>query len=250
MISPGIPLFAFFCLAGARTLRAGGADSVKPCPTIGGHPKGVGLEGIRGASYARTVPAKQKRVLNLSGTGNKLQVKILADYDFHGFSDLAVQPSLKPRDGKPICYEYQGCSVCNVYKRCSGKPIRCLSRGQVFCDLFSGVLPDSLMLSVWFFFFFILCVVLSVMSGDILFPPGGHVLLPLSGFSGYILLWLSGYGLGSLIFFSGDGLGPLNPCDHLIELLPDHLEAVGVFPASPHDGNNSKAEELSARCLL
>jgi hypothetical protein len=35
-------------------------------------PEARGLEGIRGVSYALTVPAKQKRVLNLSGTGNKL----------------------------------------------------------------------------------------------------------------------------------------------------------------------------------
>src|SRR5918999_1037464 len=92
----------FFCLAGARTPRAGGADSVKPCPTTGGHPKGVGLEGIRGASYALTVPAKQKRVRNFSRTGNKLQVKVFAQNPFDGFGDLAVEPSLKPRDGKPV----------------------------------------------------------------------------------------------------------------------------------------------------
>src|SRR5687768_15091865 len=54
-----------FCLAGARSPQAGEADSVKPCPTRGGHPKGLGLEGIRGVSYA----PEQKRVLNLSGTG-------------------------------------------------------------------------------------------------------------------------------------------------------------------------------------
>jgi hypothetical protein len=57
-----VPL-CFFCLAGARSLRAGGADSVKPCPPIGGHPKGSGLDGIRGDSYAVDVPAKQKRVV-------------------------------------------------------------------------------------------------------------------------------------------------------------------------------------------
>ena len=60
MVSPEDPPFAFFCLAGARSLGAGGADSVKPCPTRGGHPKGVGLERMRGASYALDVPAKQK----------------------------------------------------------------------------------------------------------------------------------------------------------------------------------------------
>src|SRR5687767_14686158 len=72
----------FFCLAGARNLRAGGADSVKPCPTTGGHPKGgtglylpkgLGLEGIRGAGYACNVPAKQKRMRNLSGIRDKLK---------------------------------------------------------------------------------------------------------------------------------------------------------------------------------
>jgi hypothetical protein len=57
---PRVLPFAF--LLGWRTFpRAGGADSVKPCPTIGGHPKGLGLEGSRGASYALTVPAKQKQ---------------------------------------------------------------------------------------------------------------------------------------------------------------------------------------------
>ena len=111
MISPGIPLFAFFCLAGARTLRAGGADSVKPCPTTGGHPKGLGLEGIRGASYAFTVPAKQKRVLYLSGTGNKLQVYVLPHYFFHGVGNLAVQPSLKPRNSVAIGNSNTGGSV-------------------------------------------------------------------------------------------------------------------------------------------
>ncbi len=66
MISPETPplerqtFLCFFCFAGARPLRAGGADSVKPCPPVGGHPKGSGLEGIRGASYALDVPAKQK----------------------------------------------------------------------------------------------------------------------------------------------------------------------------------------------
>src|SRR5918999_1899182 len=59
---PGRSSLCFFCLAGARFLRAGGADSVKPCPTIGGHPKGLVLEGIRGASYALDVPAKQNRL--------------------------------------------------------------------------------------------------------------------------------------------------------------------------------------------
>ncbi len=93
-----------FCLAGARSLRAGGADSVKPCPTTGGHPKGVGLEGIRGVSYALTVPAKQKGVLRLSGTGNKLQIKVFAQYPFHRFGDLAVQPSLKPWQSNRVIY--------------------------------------------------------------------------------------------------------------------------------------------------
>jgi hypothetical protein len=102
MASPNNPPFAFFCLAGARSPRAGGADSVKPCPTTGGHPKGVGLEGIRGASYAFDLPAKQKRVLRLSGTRNKLQVEVFAHYSFDGFGDLAVQSSFKQRYGKWI----------------------------------------------------------------------------------------------------------------------------------------------------
>jgi hypothetical protein len=47
--SPGTSLLLFWL--GWRTFGlAGGADSVKPCLTRGGHPKGLGLEGIRGAS--------------------------------------------------------------------------------------------------------------------------------------------------------------------------------------------------------
>src|SRR5918992_5684395 len=194
MVSPEGPPFAFFAWLAhvpselAERIRSSlSADKRSP--------EGLGLDRIRSASYALTVPAKQKRVLNLSGTGNKLQVHVSLQNTFHRFLYLAVEPSFQPRDGKPICYEYQGCSVCNVYERCSGKPICCLSRGQVFFDLFSGVLPDSLMLSVCFFFFFLLCLVLSVMSGAILFPLSRHVLLPLGRCSGYILHWLSGYGL-------------------------------------------------------
>jgi hypothetical protein len=53
-----LPLF----LLGWRTfLKAGGADSVKPCPTIGGHPKGLGLDRIRSASFQERAPAKQKK---------------------------------------------------------------------------------------------------------------------------------------------------------------------------------------------
>jgi hypothetical protein len=50
----------------------------------------LGLEGIRGASYVLDVPAKQKRVLNLSGIRNKLQVEVFAHYSFNGFGNLSV----------------------------------------------------------------------------------------------------------------------------------------------------------------
>jgi hypothetical protein len=72
----------------------------------GGHPKGLGLEGIHGASYAFDVPAKQKWVRNPSGTRNKLQVKVFPDDSFHGFGNLTVQSSLKPRYCKAVRYEY------------------------------------------------------------------------------------------------------------------------------------------------
>jgi hypothetical protein len=124
---PSTPL-CFFYLAGARSLRAGGANSVKPCPTIGGHPKGVGLEGIRGASYTLTVPAKQKRVLNLSGTRNKLQVEVFPDYPFDGFGNLTVQSSLKPRDCKTVRYEDCRCCLCYRKERSSSQPVCCLSQ--------------------------------------------------------------------------------------------------------------------------
>ena len=58
-------------------------------------PEGLGLERIRGASYALTAPAKEKRVRCFSGTGNKLQVEVAADYSFDGFGYLTIQPSLK-----------------------------------------------------------------------------------------------------------------------------------------------------------
>jgi hypothetical protein len=62
----------------------------------------VGLERIRGASYAFDVPAKQKRVLSLSRNRNELQVEFFAKYPFHCFGNLAVEPSLKPRDDKGV----------------------------------------------------------------------------------------------------------------------------------------------------
>ena len=100
-------------------------DFVKPCPTTGGHPKGVGLEGIRGASYALTVPAKQNRVLYLSGTGNKLQVEVFPDDSFDGFGDLAVQPSFKPWQGSGV-YDTNRCfGICYLYKSCPGKSCFC-----------------------------------------------------------------------------------------------------------------------------
>ena len=106
-----LPL-CFFCLAGARSPQAGGADSVKPCPTTGGHPKGLGLEGIRGASYALAVPAKQKLVRNLSGTGNKLQIYFLPDHSFDRVLNLPVQPSFKPSDSNGIVYSDMSGGVC------------------------------------------------------------------------------------------------------------------------------------------
>jgi hypothetical protein len=125
---PGRSSLCFFCLAGARTLRVGGADSVKPCPTTGGHPKGLGLEGIRGASYALTVPAKQKLVLTLSGISDKLQVEVFPDDSFDGFGDLTVQSSLKPRYCKAVRYEYHSFGLCHFYKGCSNKPVCCLAQ--------------------------------------------------------------------------------------------------------------------------
>ena len=114
---------------------AGGADSVKPCPTTGGHPEGVGLEGIRGASYALDVLAKQKRVRNLSGTGNKLQVYVSTENAFHRFLYLAVEPSFQPRYNKTVGYKDQRARIGYFDKGCSGKPRRCLSKGKVMLHL-------------------------------------------------------------------------------------------------------------------
>jgi hypothetical protein len=88
----GLPSL-LFCFAGARSLSSW-LHGFRQALTAG---RRSGLDGIRGASYALDVPAKQKRVRCLSGIRDKLQVKILAHYPFHGFGDLAVQPSLKPR---------------------------------------------------------------------------------------------------------------------------------------------------------
>jgi hypothetical protein len=55
------PLFAFllgWCTF-PQSWRSGFGQAY---PTTGGHPKGLGLEGSRGASYAFDVPANQKRV--------------------------------------------------------------------------------------------------------------------------------------------------------------------------------------------
>src|SRR5918999_4348536 len=96
MVSPEGPPFAFFAWLAhvppelaERILSSLSADKRSP--------EGLGLEGILGASYAFDVPAKQKRVLNLSGTGNKLQVHVSLQNAFHRLLYLAVQPSLKPR---------------------------------------------------------------------------------------------------------------------------------------------------------
>ena len=91
----------------------------------------MGLEGSRGASYALTVPAKQKRVLWLSRTGNKLQVEVAAHDPFDGVGNLAVQPSLKPRDGKPVGHEDQRARIGYFDKGCSGKPCRIFPYGEV-----------------------------------------------------------------------------------------------------------------------
>jgi hypothetical protein len=128
-LTPRSQSLCFFCLAGTRSLRAGGADSVKPCPTTGGHPKGVGRGGTRGASYALTVPAKQKRVPNLSGTRNKLQVEVFPDDPFDGFGNLTVQSSLKPRYCKTVRYEDCRCCLCYLKERCPGKPCLCFPYG-------------------------------------------------------------------------------------------------------------------------
>ena len=119
MVSPHSPIAFFAWLA--RSPRAGGADSVKPCPTIGGHPKGVGLEGIRGASYALTVPAKRNQVLCASDTRDKLQVQVFPHYSFEGFGDLAVQSSLEPSDCEGIWYSNSGGGVGYLYQRCAGE---------------------------------------------------------------------------------------------------------------------------------
>ena len=73
MVSPEDPPFAFFAWLAhvpselAERIRSSlSADKRSP--------EGLGLEGIRGASYASAVPAKQNWVRTLSGTGNKLQV--------------------------------------------------------------------------------------------------------------------------------------------------------------------------------
>ena len=173
----------------------------------------LGLGKIPQVDYTPTepageTPASSSRTPVSAWACHELQVQFSLQNAFHRFLYLAVEPSFQPRDGKPICYEYQGCSVCNVYERCSGKPICCLSRGQVFFDLFSGVLPDSLILSVCFFFFFILCIVLSVCiwSGHVLPLLFGHVLLPLRGGSGHVSLGLCGDILWWLGFFSGNVL--------------------------------------------
>ena len=93
MVSPEDPPFAFFAWLAhvspelAERIRSSlSADKRSP--------EGLGLEGIRGASYALDVPAKQKRVLTLSGISDKLQVYILPDYRLHCFDNLPVQPSL------------------------------------------------------------------------------------------------------------------------------------------------------------
>jgi hypothetical protein len=68
---PDVSPFAFFawlahvpCKLAERILSSLSADKRSP--------EGLGLERMRGVSYACNVPAKQKRVLNLSGTRDKL----------------------------------------------------------------------------------------------------------------------------------------------------------------------------------
>src|SRR5918992_4194754 len=126
--------------------------------------------------------------------GNKLQVDIFPDYSFHGFGDLPVQPSLKPRYGRPIWHTNQCCCLCYRNKRCAGKSRCCLTQRQVLLYLFYHFVPGFLILSARFFCLFILCIVISVCiwSGYVLPLLFGHVLLPLVRFSGHVLLGLCG----------------------------------------------------------
>jgi hypothetical protein len=110
--------------------------------------------------------------------------------------------------------------------------------------------PRSLDSLLCFLRFFIFCIVLSVMGGYVLFPLSGYVLYALRRLSGHVSYRLSGYVLCSLIFFSGNILWPLNAGDHLIELLPQDLEVIGVPEAFPDNGNNAKAKKLSSGGLL
>src|ERR687891_738067 len=98
-----------------------------------------------------------------SGSGYKLQVYILPDYSFDGVGNLPVESSLKPRSGSAVGYEDQSCGICHLYQSCSGKPVCCLSRREVFFDLLYGVVPDGLIFSlVCILCLFILCIVFSV----------------------------------------------------------------------------------------
>jgi hypothetical protein len=123
--------------------------------------------------------------------------------------------------------------------------------------LFYGFFPGLLILSCrvrlgsdCFLYYYIFSVVLSVLSGCILFPLSGHVLLLLGRFSGHSLHRLSRYVLYRLIRCSGYVLFPLDLLDNLIEPLPDHLEVIGVLPAAPYDSYDPKGKQLSPRCLL
>src|SRR5918997_3435784 len=130
MVSPEDPSFAFFAWLAHVSLKL--AERILSSLSADKRsPEGLGLERMRGASYTLDVPAKQKRVLWLSRTGNKLQVEVAAHDPFDGVGNLAVQPSLKPRDGKPVGHEDQRARIGYFDKGCSGKPCFCLSNGKV-----------------------------------------------------------------------------------------------------------------------
>jgi hypothetical protein len=98
----------------------------KPCPAIAGHPKGLGLGKIPQVDYTPNKPAGESpgssiRTPASVRTCHELQVHVSPQNAFHCFLYLAVEPSLKPRDGKTICHEYQSFGVCNVYQRCSAE---------------------------------------------------------------------------------------------------------------------------------
>ena len=123
MVSPEDPSFAFFAWLAHVSLKL--AERILSSLSADKRsPEGLGLERMRGASYALTVPAKQKRVLWLSRTGNKLQVEVTAHDLFDGVGNLAVQPSLKPSDCKGVAYSYPRCGLSYLDTGCAVQPCR------------------------------------------------------------------------------------------------------------------------------